>query len=136
MVLAITPLPVPCSPVMRTLASEADTRETRSITGCIAADSAISGGRPCACSSAVFRFEALAATQRARQLDLRADAGDQPGVVPGLLEEIAGAAAHRLDGQIDRAPGGHARRRAGVESSAWTRESRSRPSSPEVVSRV
>ena len=65
---------------------------------------------------AVFGFEALAAAQCARQLDMRADAGDQPGVVPGLLEKIAGAATHRFHGQVDGAPGGeHDDGQAGIE---------------------
>ena len=59
----------------------------------------------------VLGFEPLAAAQRARQLDLRPHDGQQPRVVPRLLDEVAGAAAHRLDGDVDAAPGGHHHRR-------------------------
>ena len=41
------------------------------------------------------------------QLDLRAQHGQQARVVPGFLNEIARAAPHRFDGQIDTAPCGH-----------------------------
>ncbi len=43
---ATTSLPVPCSPVISTLASEGPTRSMSSSTGCMAADSAISSGAP------------------------------------------------------------------------------------------
>ena len=33
--------------------------------------------------------------------------GEEPRVVPGLLDEIARAPAHRLDGDLDAAPGRH-----------------------------
>ena len=55
----------------------------------------------------VFGFEPLLAPKGARQLHLRANHRQQPGVLPGLLDEIAGAAAHRLNGHLDAAPGGH-----------------------------
>ncbi len=38
---------------------------------------------------------------------MRADDGEQAGVVPGLLNEVARAAAHGFDGDVDGAPGGH-----------------------------
>ena len=47
-------------------------------------------------------------------LRLLADGGQQAVVVPGLLDEIAGAAAHRFHRQIDVAPGGHHHHRHGV----------------------
>ena len=55
----------------------------------------------------VLRFEPLALPQRLAQLDLRADDREQPRVVPGLLDEVARAPAHRLDGDLDAAPCGH-----------------------------
>jgi len=45
--------------------------------------------------------------QRAAELCLRADDRLEPLVVPGLLDEVARATAHRLDGDVDRAPRGH-----------------------------
>ncbi len=55
----------------------------------------------------VLGLEALAAAERAAQLHLRPDDGQNALVVPRLLDEVAGAAAHRLDREIDRAPRGH-----------------------------
>ena len=55
----------------------------------------------------VFGFEPLLPPQGARQLDLGADDGQQPGVLPRLLDEIARAAAHRFDRDLDAAPRGH-----------------------------
>ena len=46
------------------------------------------------------------AAQRAAQLDLRSDNREQPRVVPRLLHEVARAAAHRLDRDIDARPRG------------------------------
>ena len=40
-------------------------------------------------------------------LGLFANRGEQALVVPGLLDEIAGAAAHGFDREVDAAPGGH-----------------------------
>ena len=52
-------------------------------------------------------LELPAAPDRPTELGLRADDREQPLVVPRLLHEVAGAAAHRLDGDVDRSPGGH-----------------------------
>ena len=43
----------------------------------------------------------------APQVDLRANRGDQPFVVPRLLDVVARPPAHRLDGAGHAAPGGH-----------------------------
>ena len=55
----------------------------------------------------VFRFEPLAFAQCFAEFDLVADDGGEPGVVPGLLDEVARAAAHCLDSQLDVGPGRH-----------------------------
>jgi hypothetical protein len=55
----------------------------------------------------VLGFEPLLAPERPRQLDLRANDGEQPRVFPRLLHEVARASPHRLDGDVDAAPGGH-----------------------------
>ena len=52
-------------------------------------------------------FELPAAADRAAQFGLRADDRQQPLVVPRLLDEVARAAAHRLDRDFDRSPGRH-----------------------------
>ena len=54
-----------------------------------------------------LRFEPSGATQGAAQLHLRAQDREQALVVPGLLDEIAGASAHRLDRHVHRAPRRH-----------------------------
>ena len=56
---------------------------------------------------AIFCFEALAAFERLRKLDLRFQDGQQPRVLPGLLNEIFRAAAHRFDRQLEAAPRRH-----------------------------
>ena len=55
----------------------------------------------------VLGFEPLALSERARQLDLRAEYREQARVVPGLLHEVARAALHRLDRKPDAAPRRH-----------------------------
>ena len=100
-------LPVPFSPVMSTLASDGPTRAITSSTGRMAGDSASSGERPSAMQRLVGQLEPAAAAEGAAELDLRAHDGQQPLVVPRLLDEVAGAAAHRLDRDVDRAPGRH-----------------------------
>ena len=52
----------------------------------------------------VLGLEAVAAAQRAAEGDLRAQGREQPRVVPRLLHEVARAAAHRLDGEVDACP--------------------------------
>ena len=63
--------------------------------------------RPLVAQERVLGFEPLAPPQGAAKLHLRSDDGEQPFVVPGLLHEVTGAAAHRFDGHVHRAPGGH-----------------------------
>ena len=56
---------------------------------------------------AVFGFEPLGAAVGAVELDLLAEDGEEARVVPRLLDEVAGALAHGLDGEVDGGPGGH-----------------------------
>ena len=55
----------------------------------------------------VFGFEALAFAEGAAELDLRFEDGGEARVIPGLLDEVARAAAHGFDGELDGTPGGH-----------------------------
>ncbi len=55
----------------------------------------------------VLRFEALALPERLTELDLGTDDREQPRVVPRLLNEVAGAAAHGLDRHFHAAPRRH-----------------------------
>ena len=74
------------------------------------------GGRPLAAQGAVLGLQPLPPAQRPPQLDLGAHHRQQAGVVPRLLDEVAGAAAHRLHRQLDARPGGHHHdRQGGVE---------------------
>ena len=73
---------------------------------------------------------------RAAGLDFLAQRREQVRVVPRLLHEVAHAAAHRLDGEIDAAPAGHDDHRQQRDRAACTRASRSIPSRPDVVSPV
>ena len=52
-------------------------------------------------------LQPLGSFLRAAKLELGPEDGEQARVVPGLLNEVTGSAAHRLDGEIDAAPGGH-----------------------------
>ena len=107
---------MPFSPVMRTLASEGPTREITSSTGRMAADCAISCGKPLGAQGAVLGLQPLSLAQRAAELDLRLEDGGEARVVPGLLNEVARAAAHGLDGEFHRTPGRHHdHRQSGVE---------------------
>ena len=56
---------------------------------------------------AVFRCQTFGLLQRAMQFDLRAQDGEQAFVLPGLLDEVARAAAHGFDRQFHVAPCGH-----------------------------
>ena len=104
---ATTSLPVPCSPVMSTLASDgaialdrlADLDDGRRL--------ADEGGRRAALQPRVRLLQPLVAPHRAAQLDLRPHRRQQPLVVPGLLDVVARAAPHRLDRAGDAAPRGH-----------------------------
>ena len=80
-------------------------------------------------------LELPSALQRAAQLHLRSHDRQQPCVIPGLLNEVAGASPHRLNRDVDARPCGQhddgQRRVLGC-----SRASRSRPSCPDVVSRA
>jgi len=62
---------------------------------------------PFGAQQAVFRFQDFGLPHRPPQLDLGAHNRDEPRVFPRLLDEIAGAATHRLHRQIYVRPGGH-----------------------------
>ena len=106
-VCATSPLPVPFSPVMSTLASDGPTREITSSTGRMAADCAISCGKRSARRARFSASRRWPCAQRAAQLDLRLEDGRQPRVVPRLLDEVARAAAHGFHRQLHAAPGRH-----------------------------
>ena len=55
----------------------------------------------------ILRLQAFGLLQSATQFDLGAKDRQQPLIVPGLLNEVARAAAHGLDGEFHIAPGGH-----------------------------
>src|SRR5437773_182975 len=56
---------------------------------------------------AMLALELLAAPQRPPELHVGAERGEQPAVVPRLLDEVARATAHRLHRTVDAGPGGH-----------------------------
>ena len=103
-VCATSPLPVPFSPVMRTLASDGPTREITSSTGRMAADCGDQLRKALGAQRAVLGFQALALAQGAAEFDLGLQDGGEARVVPGLLDEVARAAAHGFDGELDRCP--------------------------------
>ena len=55
----------------------------------------------------VLGLEPLPLAQRLAQFDLGPDDRQQPRVVPGLLDEVARAAPHRFDRDLDAAPRRH-----------------------------
>ncbi len=110
---ATTSLPVPCSPLISTFASDAATRSMSWSTGRIAGGLGDQLGRAVAAEQPVLALEPAGVAERAAQLDLGAQRGEQPVVVPRLLDEVAGAAAHRLHRLLHAAPGGHHHRRQG-----------------------
>ena len=65
-----------------------------------------------------LRLEASGPAQRVSELHLRPQDREQPLVVPGLLDEVAGAPPHGLDGDVDRAPRRHDDDRQDA-SAAW-----------------
>ncbi len=73
----------------------------------MAGDSAINVGTPSARSSRFSASRRRPAPNGVAQIDLRLDDGQQPVVLPRLLDEIARAAAHGFHRQAHRAPGGH-----------------------------
>ena len=56
---------------------------------------------------AVLRLQHVCLALHAMQIELRAQHGEQPRIVPGLLDEVRGAAAHRFDSQLHAAPRRH-----------------------------
>ena len=56
---------------------------------------------------AVFEFQLAGAAQRLVQLGVHADEGEQPLVLPRLLDKVARAALDAFDGQVDVAPRRH-----------------------------
>ena len=106
MACATVPLPVPFSPVSSTLASDGPTRAISSSTGCMAARlrNEHRATPALVTEQRVLRLEPLAAPQRPAKLDLGAQDGEQPLVVPGLLDEVARAAPHGLDRHVDLTP--------------------------------
>ena len=56
---------------------------------------------------AALGFEMFFVAQRATGFDLSPQGADELGIFPRLENEIADAAPHRFDGQLDAAPGGH-----------------------------
>ena len=57
--------------------------------------------------SRVFRAKPPGLPGGLAESDLAAQHAREPRVVPGLLDEVARAAAHRLDRELDAAPGRH-----------------------------
>ena len=57
--------------------------------------------------NAVFGLEALGATVELVELELGAEDGEEAGVIPGLLDEVGGAAAHGFNGEVYVGPCGH-----------------------------
>ena len=132
------PLPVPFSPVMRTLASDGPTRATMSSTGRIAADSAISVGRfvPWSRQDAGSRPRAAgcgAARGRAPPACARRPAARSLShgfwMKSRAPRRIASTARSTVPHAVITTTG------IGV-SSCCSRDSSVRPSSPEVVSRA
>ena len=68
---------------------------------------AMNSGRPCNAQQAVFSRQPFRSLQGAMKFDLGAQNGEQPLVLPRLLNKIARAAAHGLDRQVHVAPCGH-----------------------------
>ena len=55
----------------------------------------------------IFSFQPFSVPERPSELDLRAQNCQQARILPGLLDEIPGAAPHHLHCQFDTSPGGH-----------------------------
>ncbi len=100
-------LPVPFSPVMSTLAPERPTRRTMSSTDTMAGASAMRSGGASGLRAwrSLSRRSVLRSARDSSTCVRRI--GEQAGVVPRLLHEVPGAAAHRLDHKVDAPPGGH-----------------------------
>ena len=68
---------------------------------------------PRAAQQPVLALESPGPPERAAELHLGANGGEQPVVVPGLLDEVTGAASHGLDRLLHAAPRGHHHGRQG-----------------------
>ena len=64
-------------------------------------------GAAVAAQRQVLRLEPLLPAQGPAELDLRAQDGKEPRVLPRLLQEVARPPPHRLHRHIDASPGGH-----------------------------
>ncbi len=82
----------------------ADPRRSSRGPGASPATRAIISGLAVLPQDPVLRLQALPAAQRPSERDLRAQRRQQPRVVPRLLDEVARAAPHRLDGEVDAFP--------------------------------
>ena len=132
---ATTSFPVPGSPVINTLASEGPTRAISSITGFMAGASAIRLGRPSVRSSRFSassrwpRFSAVLSSICVRTMASRRGLSQGFWMKSRAPRRMASTATSTVPHAVITTTGT-------VESSARMRASRSRPSWPEVVSRV
>src|SRR5262249_13178037 len=65
------------------------------------------GGTRFGAEKAIFGFEARGLAEGLAKVDLRAENGEKALILPRLLKEVAGAAAHGFYGDLDGGPGGH-----------------------------
>jgi hypothetical protein len=70
----------------------------------------------------VLGLQPLAPAQRFAQVDLGAQDGQQAGVLPGFLHEVARSPAHGFDGDVDAGPGGHHHHRQGLVDGVQPRQ--------------
>ena len=132
---ATTPLPVPFSPRIRTLASDGPTREMTCSTACIAGDSAISLGMPSPRSSefsASRRWPLRSAWLSSicvRMIASSRALSHGFWMKSRAPRRIASTATSTLPQAVITTTGS-------VGSMPWMRDSRFEPSSPDVVSRA
>ena len=104
---ATSSLPVPCSPVISTFASDGPMRSMSCRIGFIFGDSAIICGR-WSRRSRRFSDSSRCARRSARPSSTCVvEDRDEPCVVPRLLDVVARAATHGFDGVVDAAPRRH-----------------------------
>ena len=65
------------------------------------------GGKPFPAKQGVLGLEPKRPAHGRGELQLGTQRGQQPDVLPGLLDEVLRPPAHRLDRQLDAPPGGH-----------------------------
>ena len=132
---ATTSFPVPCSPVINTFASDGPTRVIASKTGCMAGAVAMNSGQSFRLQQAILGGESLCSLQCAPQFNLCSQYREQALIFPWLLKEIPSAAPHGFNCEFNVGPRRHHDNGNGaVEADDFGR--RSRPSCPDVVSRV